>query len=90
MVNLFDDNGEGFWMGRLWCFVSVAGFAVQWVRLWGVLGIGFICVFCGSVLICFLWYSLWGSQKCDVRKKKFCIVLFLLEISVPLYAQLKL
>jgi hypothetical protein len=81
---------KGFGIGRLWCFVSAAGFAVQRVRLWGVFGIGFICVFCGSALIYFLWYSLWGSQKCDVRKKKFCIVLFLLEISVPLYAQLKL
>ena len=90
MVNLIANNGKGFWMGSYGAVVSAAGFAVQWVRLWGVFGIGFICVFCGSVLICFLLYSLWGSQKCDVRKKKFCIVLFLLEISVPLYAQLKL
>ena len=45
MLNLIADNGEGFWIGRLWCFVSATGFAVQWVRLWGVFGIGFICVF---------------------------------------------
>ena len=82
MVNLFDDNGEGFLDGELWCCCDEG--------LCGVFGISFICVFCGSALVCFLLYSLWGSQKCDVRKKKFCIVLFLLEISVPLYAQLKL
>ena len=40
-------------MGRLWCFVSAAGFAVQWVRLGGVFGIGFICVFCGRRLFVF-------------------------------------
>jgi hypothetical protein len=81
---------KGFGWGGYGTVVSAAGFAVQWVRLWGVFGIGFICVFAVRRLFVFLLYSLWRSQKCDVRKKKFCIVLFLLEISVPLYAQLKL
>ena len=44
---------KGFGWGGYGAVVSAAGFAVQWVRLWGVWGIGFICVFCGSALICF-------------------------------------
>ncbi len=68
-------------------------------------GLGWLCdggwllVFCGFALfvllcsvvaVCLCLYSLCGSQKWDVRKKNFSIVLFLMEISLPLYAQLKL